>query len=87
MDVFYYLTSSTRRKQKITYKADKGGDVFPAVFHKYMWAVANHVGDVVVKTVCTFRSQYSQTEGHFGKFKQVMDVFLISVAYHRPSQC
>lgn len=52
-----------------------------------MWAVANHVGDVVVKTVCTFRSQYSQTEGHFGKFKQVMDVFLISVAYHRPSQC
>lgn len=37
-----------------SYEADEGSNVGPAVLHEGVWPVANHVRDVVVKTVGTW---------------------------------
>lgn len=37
------------------YKTDEGSNVGPAVLHQWEWTITNHVCDVVVKAVRTFR--------------------------------
>lgn len=47
------------------YKTDEGGDVSPAVLHQQVWTITNHVCDVTVETLSTFRKVLGIRNSYF----------------------
>lgn len=48
-------TSIMTLKGLNSYKTDEGGDVSPAVLHHWEWTITNHVCDVTIETLSTFK--------------------------------